>query len=376
MKNPFLFGAVVSDEHFINREDEVLSIAQSLLAGQNVICYSPRRYGKTSLMKKVMKILSSKGTLVFYIDMYSVTSLENLYNVYASSIAGSIKSPINSLIELIQRLLPSINPKIVFKNPGSPSVELTVPIPVLAKAETLRELFNSLEMYCGRKKKKGAVVFDEFQEIAALADGDRIEREMRSAFQHHKNVSYAFLGSKNHILKNIFKNKNRPFFNFGRHFDIDVISEEHWIRHIRNKFPSANKHAARILTLTQNHPYYTQMFLHYLWDYHKKGAPVDEPSLVVVSNEILQRDSMLFSEMWDTMSVRERNLLKAIAMEETNSIYEKGFLLKHNLGTAAIVQKAYMKLEKRDYVRKDASGRICFANPFFKTWIDRLSAGA
>jgi hypothetical protein len=90
-----------------------------------------------------------------------------------------------------------------------------------------------------------------------------------------------------------------------------------------------------------------------------------------VIQEILQRDSMLFTELWDVISIKERQLLKAIATEETNSLYEKRFLLSNNLGTSSSVQKAASKLFKRDYIRKLASGNIGFVNPFFKQWIRR-----
>jgi AAA+ ATPase superfamily predicted ATPase len=372
MNNPFIFGKVVYGDSFLNRESEISDITQSLLSGQNVICYSPRRYGKTSLLMRVKKNLETKGHLVFFIDLFRVTSLEDLYNIYTSSIANAIRSPIKALIETLQNILPSINPKVVFKSPESPTVEVSLPLPVLLKTETLHELFGSLEEYCKRKKKKGTVIFDEFQELTIIKDGPTIEREMRSAFQHHTYVSYAFLGSKQNLLKGIFRDKNRPFYNFGRHFELDVIDTAHWVKFIGKRMGSlCPQHLIdQIVHITENHPYFTQMYCHYLWEYCRNhNCIIDQPIMVNVLKEILERDGVLMSELWERTKITERHLLKAIAKDEPENIYEKNFLLKNTLGSASSVQKALEKLLDLDYIRKSKQGKFFFVNPFFKQWV-------
>ena len=372
MQNPFIFGKVVTGDQFVDREEETAMIAQTLLSGQNVICYSPRRYGKTSLMMRVRENLVKKGRLVFFIDLFRVTSLDDLYSIYANSVTGAVRSPLKNLITTIQGMFPTINPKIVFKSPESPTIEISATLPLLGKPATLRELFDSLENFCGKKGKKGVVMFDEFQEITTLQDGALIEREMRSAFQHHKHVSYAFLGSKNHLLKDLFRDKNRPFYNFGRHFELGAIDTNHWVKYIADKMgpDCPAEHIAAIITTTENHPYYTQMYCHYLWE--KTNRPrrrVTTAILDDVTGEILERDSLHFSEFWYDCSSTERHLIKALAIETTSGIYEKRFIIEHNLGSASSIQKAAERLIRLDYLKKDQSGAIRFVNPFFKLWI-------
>lgn len=374
MDNPFIFGKVVGGANFVDREEETSDIARTLLAGQNVICYSPRRYGKTSLMMQVKEILAKKGCQVFFIDLFRITSFEDLYNSYSTSIARAVRSPMKAILTAVQSLLPSINPKIVFTGEGAPSVEVSVPLPVLSQSATLRELFDSLETYCAKRKKKGAVIFDEFQEVSIMRDGRIVEREMRSAFQHHRHVSYAFLGSKHHLMRDVFTNKNRPFYNFGRHFELDVIASEHWQGFIAKKMGGlcSGAFAKKIIAVTESHPFYTQQYCHYLWDNARKsGKAVDHDALELVLRDILERDSMLFAEMWDGLSMPERHLLKALALEQTGEIFGKRFIISHNLETASAVQKASNRLYELDYIRKLPEGYIGFVNPFFKHWINR-----
>ena len=326
MLNPFVFGKVVTGDGFVDRESETETITQSLLSGQDVICYSPRRYGKTSLMMRVKEHLANRGRLVFFVDLFRVTSLNDLYIIYTNAVVAAIRSPLKTLIAAVQGMFPSINPKIVFKNPESPTVEISATLPLLGKPATLRELFDSLEIYCGKKGKKGVVMFDEFQEISTIEDGALIEREMRSSFQHHEQVSYAFLGSKNHLLKDLFRDKNRPFYNFGRHFELDVINTDHWTKYITEKMGSAcpAEQVAAIIATTENHPYYTQMYCHYLWERtNRPKIRVTASILDEVVNSIMAIESLHFVELWDVLSAKERHLIKALAVEQTGGIYEK-----------------------------------------------------
>ncbi len=331
MKNPFVFGKIVQGNLFLDREKEVSGITETLASGQNVICYSPRRYGKTSLMMQVGEKLRERNYVVFFIDFFRVTSLQDLYSIYTTSIAETERSPVKTLLSTLQAILPSIHPKVVFKTPDSPTVEVSIPLPVLSRSQTLHELFNSLERYCLKKRKKGTVIFDEFQEITLINDGPAIEREMRSAFQHHKNVSYAFLGSKQNLLQGIFQDRNRPFYNFGRHFELDVIEDTHWYDFIGKKMGKncPKEVIGSILDITECHPYFTQMLCHFLWSHwrNEKSNVFTAADIQIVLKNILERDDLFMSDLWERITVTERHLLKAIAAERPANIYEKSFIL-------------------------------------------------
>ena len=52
--SPFIFGNTVSTKSFTNREEEALKLSRNLLGGTNTIIISPRRWGKSSLVEKVI----------------------------------------------------------------------------------------------------------------------------------------------------------------------------------------------------------------------------------------------------------------------------------------------------------------------------------
>ena len=63
MKNPFVYGETVSGDNFCDRVLEMKELVADIKNGQNVIIFSPRRYGKTSLIKQALRKVKAKGIL-------------------------------------------------------------------------------------------------------------------------------------------------------------------------------------------------------------------------------------------------------------------------------------------------------------------------
>ena len=54
MENPFVYGKVARGAAFADREAEIDELMADIASSQNVIIFSPRRYGKTSLILEVL----------------------------------------------------------------------------------------------------------------------------------------------------------------------------------------------------------------------------------------------------------------------------------------------------------------------------------
>ena len=67
--NPFRYGALALDEAFTNREDEIRELTRDILNGQDVVVLAPRRYGKTSLLWRVMQEVVKKKVLVAQVNL-------------------------------------------------------------------------------------------------------------------------------------------------------------------------------------------------------------------------------------------------------------------------------------------------------------------
>ena len=87
MENPFVYGKVVRGKYFADREAEIAELINDIASGQNVIVFSPRRYGKTSLILEVLDRVKAEGLLTFYLDLFKVTSQETFIAAYAKEVA-------------------------------------------------------------------------------------------------------------------------------------------------------------------------------------------------------------------------------------------------------------------------------------------------
>ena len=368
--NPFKFGKEVSGDDFCNREEEIAELTQDIRNSANVLLYSPRRYGKTSLIKRVLEIVSKEGFLTVYIDLYPAITKEKFIEIYARAISKVVQGNVEKVISWIKRMVPKLVPKVVIRGEGSEmefEFDKSQPYsPILA------DLFKAVHNRAKSTDKPAVVVFDEFQEINNYPD-DEIEREMRSVFQTHSNVSYIYMGSKRHIMQDMFESTNRPFYRSTKHIPLNKISKNAFSEFIARKFRLGNYAIksdciSKVLEISECHPFYTQQLCYFLWEQEVEKKTVSEESIRSALRRLLEIENQSFINLWESLSPKQRELVVAITIDNPPSIFSKQFLQKHSLGSTSSIQKAIKKLLQREVLLKE-NGRYIFEDVFFKRWV-------
>lgn len=236
------------------------------------------------------------------------------------------------------------------------------------------DLFNAAKKMADQKKKTAVVVFDEFQEIANFED-DEIERKMRSVFQNHRNVSYIFMGSKTHLMRDIFNNPNRPFYKSGKHYPLGKIDPEELSTFAEKKFSdqkiAIGKNELNILLdATECHPYYFQMLCHVLWELCLGKKIIVEDDINKALEILVSREASVFIAIWEELTIKQKNLLAALAKEEYPEIFSKKFLEAYGIGPTSSIQKAIKKLLKKELIQQENRSYVIY-DLFFKKWIKR-----
>ncbi|MDI6792173.1 MAG: ATP-binding protein [bacterium] len=374
MKNPFVYGGEVSGSAFCNREKEIQELIRDIQQGENIIIFSPRRYGKTSLIKRVLEMAGQMDILTVYIDLYPAITKQKFVEVYARALAKSIKGKTETVYETLRGLLPRLVPKVVLKGDEGPDFEFSYD----KTADTLPlldDLLAAVRKQAEKKGQQGLVVFDEFQEIANYED-DEIERKMRSIFQTHREISYVFMGSKKHIIFDLFSNPNRPFYKSGKHFPLGKIEKEVLADFVSSKFREGEIEITRemvseIVDLCEAHPYYVQFLSHILWEEGEEKAEIGREELDTALQKLLKRESGSYITLWDTLSQKQRQIMSALSQEEKAEVFSSKFLQKYNLGAASSLQKTLKSLMEKDLIEKE-DGVYVMADVFFKRWIRTL----
>ncbi|GAI76106.1 unnamed protein product, partial [marine sediment metagenome] len=236
----------------------------------NVVIFSQRRYGKTSLIKKVLHLATLEGFLTIYTDIYHILTEEDLVKAYAKALASTMEGSIEKIFQTLKTIFSSLRPKITVDADGKPEFTFGVESgrdPIM----DLEEVLESVKKYADKKGVKAAVVLDEFQQIGQLQQAHRIESIIRSQIQSHRDISYIFMGSKKHLIFDMFSDPTRPLYGSGKMLPLEKIAPKHLKAFIFNRFHLTRKHipkevASRLVDVCESHPYYTQYVSHSLWE--------------------------------------------------------------------------------------------------------------
>lgn len=369
MKNPFVYGKSVVGEEFADRKEEIRELMLDLKSGQNVLIYSPRRYGKTSLMLEVLSRLRAEGFLTIYVDLFPLTTLTNFAELYAAAIAQAVETTKDKIVNFLKKIL-SVSPKVTVGE----KVRIEFGLPAVDPADVLSKLYDLPEEVAKKKKKKAVVVFDEFQEIAKL-DGEQIERELRTKIQHHRRVAYVFMGSKRHLLRLMFQTKARALYKIAKVYPLGKIEVDGFKEFIRRKFRDGgftitDESVSRILEMSQGHPYYTQQLCHELWNLCQPDQKIEVADVEAAIGKMLTINSEVYTQIWEGLTWTQRAVLSAIA-KDIRDLHSREFVVRYGLASPQHVQKALLALDRKELVER-SDGRWEVTDIFFKEWLRRL----
>src|SRR6266852_4121802 len=111
MENPFVFGEIVKQRHFVDREKELRNIVRDLADGQKLFLLSPRRFGKSSLVSLALLKLEKQHVRTVNVTVSSYASYEQFLEKFAERVmrsAGSWDRVKGWIGRFIQRVRPVI----------------------------------------------------------------------------------------------------------------------------------------------------------------------------------------------------------------------------------------------------------------------------
>ncbi|MBN2097818.1 MAG: AAA family ATPase [Candidatus Omnitrophica bacterium] len=379
MKNPFVFGDVVKGEYFTNREDELKELTSDLSSGQNILLFSPRRYGKTSLIMKILDNLKKEGIIPIYVDLFRITSAHTFIKIYTAAITKATATRLDEAVQFLKTNFPSVVPKVVIKASEPTEFEFDFEAAKKDIDKVLDDLYELPQKIAAKRRKQLVVVFDEFQEITTL--NLPIERSLRAKIQHHDKVAYCFMGSKRHLLDELFLDKNKPLYRIAKSVPLDKIKPEKLKIFIRSRFKSIDMAIGEnlideLLRLTACHPYYTQQLCHEIFNvcFSKKEANIITlKDIKIAKDKCISAQSYAYSTIWDGLAGKQKDLLLALTLNPEANIYSQEFLSEHELGAPATVQTAVKALEKKGLLDR-ANGSYSISDVFFEEWIKRKIA--
>jgi len=369
VKNPFYLKPLPLAASFCNREKEIEDLVRHAKNCTNVVLSSPRRFGKTSLVKRVQKILKKKNVEIIYIDFFGVASIEEVASKLAAGIYSIVYKEENLLKKTLKFFL-SLRP--VIKPDPETGISMTMEV-IRGKngPELLEETMKGLSDFLAASRKKYNVAIDEFQEITELKESLSIEGIMRTYIQHQQNVSYFFIGSRRRILSDIFNNKKRAFYKSAINYSLPALPSDATVKYIIDMFKRYGKScskdiAKKIYEVTKGYPYYLQKLSYYIFDIIKHVVRNKELHQGIM--ELLNEETMIFEVMLQNLKPGQISFLYALAKEPIITPFNIDYLTRHRLGSIGGIQSAIKKLVSLDYIEKTPSGWKVI-DPIFALWL-------
>lgn len=368
MKKSFIYGKSVEGEYFTDRVKETAHLKAAFESGINSIIISPRRMGKTSLVRKVQHSIDDPGIKIVFMDIYDCRSEYDFLNRFASVLMKEVAGKMERVMDTIREFLTHVVPTISFS--PEPASEFSLSLGITPQTYQPEQILNLPETIAIKRNIHIIVCIDEFQQVGEFPDSLYVQKRMRSAWQHHQHVSYCMFGSKKHMMMNIFQNKRMPFYQFGDTTYLKRIPTQDWVDFIIHRFDLqgkkiSNDYATKICEKVDGYSSYVQQLASLVL--METVEEVDEHAFQEGVNSMLDQNGELFRTQLSGLTSYQMNFLRAVCYDIHTDFTSRAVTAKYDLGAKSNVSRIKTSLLEKELI--EIQGKEVFiADPVFRLW--------
>ena len=376
MNNPFVYGEVVPAAAFVDREIELDRLTGDLLAGQKIFLISPRRYGKSSLVRQALRTVSRSGALPVEVTVSSYSSYVAFLEGYARALL-SVETRIDTARSWLRDLLGSVRPEVRVEANEVGGAQLALSFPSARTERDVSRLAEEVFALPGRiaelRRRRMAIALDEFQAIASF-NGGSVEHALRAAVQHQRDVGYVFSGSEPSLMERML-GRSRPFYKAGPVMRLQKIPADRFADFIEAKFRATRLRpapglGAAIVELAGNLPYDVQRLAHEVWDDAYGGKAVGVDDLHETLRRLLGEHDAIFEATWQRLTLAQRAALRSAVLEDGRELLSADVRARYRLGGASTVQASLSALVREDILAREGS-RYSVVDSLLREWVAR-----
>ena len=367
--NPFITTGYAGAAYFCDREQETADITRMLVNGNNVALISPRRYGKTNLIRHCFAQPEiAEKYYTFVIDIYSTRSVADLVHRLGLSILEALKPLGRKAWEKFITVLSSVRSGISYDISGNPSWMMSIG-DITTPTTTLEEIFYYLE----HADKPCIVAIDEFQQITHYGD-ERIEATLRTHVQQCTNTHFIFSGSQRHLMGQMFTSPARPFYQSVSIYNLPLLPEDKYVEFCVRLFEEYGKH------LSQDVPhalyerfggvtYYMQRVMNELFSRTLTDGICTAENIEEAIHYIILTSASTYEDLMYQLPEKQSLVLRAIAKEgKAQNLTSGKFIKRHGLLSASSVKSAVPALLDKGLITSD-KGVYQVYDKFLEIWL-------
>lgn len=371
MSNLFVFGKTVSGNAFTDREKDTAKLVSNFQYGVNTFLLSPRRWGKTSLVKKAKSVAENNKLKIVYVDVHLCRSREEFCERFASAVLTQTANKMEEWVENAKTFLTRFSFGV--NASADPSSEMTLKLQIMPQEQSMEDLLQLPERIAKRKKINVVVCIDEFQQIGFFPNSSQFQTELRSVWQHHELTSYCLFGSKKHMMETFFDDSSKPFYKFGDIIYLQRIPVEYWVKYITDKFNHEGKSITAKQTIwivdqVEGNSSYVQQLSWYV--FQRTTKEVDNNILAEALTELVEQCVDVFEARTESLTAYQMNFLRCIADGNHTGLSSAKNISKYNLGSSSNVVIIKKSLLEKDLISVEKK-EIFLSDPVMGIWLKR-----
>ncbi len=370
--NPFLFGKPVGGTFFCDRRRELRRLAVLFRSPNSAWLLSPRRYGKTSLIREAFELAEGESFHTAYVDLYPLQAGRLFVRPLLAGIGPLVLGMAGTAeraLQVLRSLARSFVPALTVDDLGKPALTFSAAGPPGPEPE-VEEVVDLPQRLAERYDTRVVVALDEFQAVAKVS---RLEARLRGVMQHQDRVSYVLAGSRPSVLREMVSSPDRPFYQFGELIPLGRIEPPELLRYVSGRFESAGRPVApatarRIVEVGAGHPHFTQYLASVVWSLLAEGVPEGDGLLAHGMERIAAALDAGFRPLFESLSAAQRRVLVEVAIRGGRELLAERRRLAGGLGGASTVASALAALVRRDILEREGAEHR-FVDPALGLWL-------
>lgn len=301
---------------FINRKKELSEIPHGLALGQNFVLIAPRRYGKTTLIRKIATEMPSEIKVVYIDVMRYSYSLAALTEAIIDGCLAQI-----GLVGRFKSWLSNVNLKLDIKVKIQ-ELELEAIIEKINKRDDFNAFMDALELpekLATKFDQKWLMLFDEVGELVSL--DIQAVKILRSVVQMHKRTNYIFAGSQETVMNEIFINKKGAFYRFGVIYQLAELDIHDVIDFFKSNVSNIKQEVIDYISQRFNgHPYYTTNIFYRisLLINQQPKLIIDYQAIKQIFNDLLIAETYYLQDQLQNLARSKHNIAVLLAIANQN----------------------------------------------------------
>ena len=369
LENPFVYKGYEGPMYFCDREQETENMVSALKNGRNITLLSPRKIGKTGLIKHAFNRISTteNDTICIYVDIFSTQNLHDFVQVLGTAVVEEAlwreKSLMAKTLDAFKAWRPVVS---IDTMTGMPT--LSVNIDPTSDEYTLKSIFDYLE----RSKKQVFVAIDEFQQVAYYPEKGT-EALLRSHVQF-SHAGFIFSGSRQHLMAEMFNSPKRPFYQSTEFMNLQPIPEDAYYDFARRFFEAKKGSLSQevfhdIYHCFSGYTWYIQLMMNRLYERNKKVTRPQQANDAILA--VLDTLTPQYEMLMTLLTSNQVNLLKAIAKEgKVEQPQSNEFIKRNDLPSPSSVKTALDVLVEKELVYAQPDGYIVY-DRLLNLWLQR-----